>query len=315
MNLTNRQTTESYVSAKLDSSSLPSPKGSSFCWSLAAILKTLGKEISRVDVRGYSLSAFSIWAHPEQDIKLWQEPFAHLFFSQLLDALGVHGELLCLPDDTDDHLGYFLSHWASRVRTYLLEGIPVGVMEVWPESLWGIVTDWHPEQRVLKGYMPGRRGKITNRCWPKSLLLIGKKPVKPGSQPCLAETLRNVSRLGSNGLQRNDWASGLDAYLIWKDKAEEAFDYLVEEHSRLARNLAQARRHAASFLSRHADLGMQGTDRMMHSLARRYKRISEHLTEAAQAQRKLPFIRSLTYAIAEEEKALAMVDELLVRLD
>ncbi|MBD3284938.1 hypothetical protein GF359_01070 [candidate division WOR-3 bacterium] len=314
MNLKNKTGGE-ITSAKIDINSLPAQGGTSFCWCIASILRILGKDTHQSDVRGFSLSAFSIWAHPAKDIKLWREPCAHLFTTLLLDSLALKGELLNLPEGTRDHLGYFLHHWAGMVKTYLNEGIPLGAMEVWPESLWGIVTSWDPAQRVLKGYIPDSINEINNRCWPTKLLLIGKKPLRQGLKTPLKTTLRNVSALGSNRIRPGNWASGIDAYLVWRKNAAEGFDYNAGEHLNLASNLSEARKHAAFFLARHADLGVQGTDRMMCSLTRRYNKVSSYLSEAANAPGKQSFINSLTAAAAEEEKALALVDELLVRLD
>ena len=89
MNLENRTTMRESVSVNLDPRDLPAIEGSSFCWSLSAVLHSLGKDIPYADVSGFSLSAFSIWAHPVCGIKLWPEHYAHLFTPLLLDCLGI----------------------------------------------------------------------------------------------------------------------------------------------------------------------------------------------------------------------------------
>lgn len=300
---------------ELDCTQLPGQEGSSFCWSLAVILKVIGKDVHFSEVRGFSGSSFAIWANPGTSVRMWQESNSHIFYESLLHALGLSGELLSVPRVVNDSLSYFLDHWASRVSTFLAEGIPVAGMEVWPDELWGVITDWKPQDRILEGYVPGIATKLENSFWPTKILLIKKIWRQPFEETSFKIALRNASTLGAGKVDREGWVSGLDAYVLWRSRVEKDYKKESQDHIKLARNLAEARNHAASFLTRHADLRIEGASRMIHSLARRYKRISDHLSLAATSQDKLTFIHALTKALSEEEKALVLLDELGFRLD
>ncbi len=285
-----------------------------FCWSLQVVLRSLGIEKTIYELRGLSLNAFAIWAHPTEPIKLWKEANCHLFIDSLLRSLGLRGDLLHVPEGKHNLLDHFLHHWKGMLENNLQGGVPVAAYGVWPESPWGLITDWDDEERLLKGLIPGSRRKLVNTCWPAKILVMGRPTVSLGEKTSLHLLMRNATRLGENKISHDEWVSGVDAYLMWLTIAKKNYSREKNSHDDLARHLAGARKDAALFLSHHTNFHNSKTERMMLALARRYNRVSEYLNQAANAAGKRAFLQLITKAAAEEEKALAQFDELLIYL-
>ena len=294
---------------------LPEASECSFCWSLRAILHRLNVKAAPFDIRGFSLSAFAIWAHPSKPVRSWKEVNCDLFVESLLRILGLRGGLLCVPRSERDLLGHFIRHWKGRVENSLQAGVPVAASEVWPEYLWGIITDWDSKERFLKGLIPGVKHKLLNTCWPRKLLIVGGPAVSPRIKASLRVILRQAETLGANRIPQGKWISGLDAYLLWLERIAETYTREANHHINLARYLAEARNDAALFLSHHTNFHNTETERMMFALARRYKTVAERLKEAVTAPGERPFINAVTEAVGEEEKALVLLDELLFRIE
>lgn len=137
----------------------------------------------------------------------------------------------------------------------------------------------------------------------------------PRIKASLRLILHQAAKLGANRIPRGKWISGLDAYLLWRNRVAETYTHQANQHNDLARYLAEARNDAALFLSHHTDFHNTETERTMLALARRYRTVAEHLAEAVNAPGQRPFINAVTEAVSEEEKALVLLDELLFRIE
>jgi hypothetical protein len=294
---------------------LPKASECSFCWSVATVLQSLGIEVTISELCGFSLNAFAIWANASEPVKLWKEANCDLFVETLLRSLGLRGQLLSIPDDKQDLLGYFLYHWKGRLENSLQAGIPVAASGVWPQFLWGVITEWDEERRLIKGLIPGSNEELTNSCWPRKLLTICGPAVSPRIDAIFKVLLHQAKDLGANEVPQGKWVSGLDAYILWRELVIKQYTREPDQHADLASHLAQARKEATLFLSHHADFYNAKTERMMLALARRYNRIAGYLKEATSAPGERPFIAAITEALAEEEKALVLLEELLFYLE
>lgn len=290
---------------------LPRVSECSFCWSLALIFKKLKLKVATFDLRGMSLNAFKIWAHPREPVKLWKEAFCDLYVDLLLRCLGLRGELLTVAPDKHDLLDNFIHHWSGRVVDQLKTGIPVMAYGAWPSYAWGVITQWDERARLIKGLIPGHRKPITNDCWPSKLIMIGGYAVSPRPEVNLRMVLRQIENLGANRLNKSDWVSGIDAYVMWLDRINKFYTREREAHHNLAGQLSEARRQSAIFISHHCEFHTSETERMMLAAARRYNHASYSLSDAAESTGEKPFVEYLTEAMAEEEKALLLLEEIL----
>lgn len=294
---------------------LPKASECSFCWSVATVLQSLGIKVAEFELCGFSLNAFAIWANPAEPVKLWKEANCDLFVETLLRSLGLRGELLSIPDEKHDPLGYFLHHWKGRLENSLKAGIPVAACGVWPQCSWGVITAWDEKERLIKGVIPGSDEELINICWPLKLLMLCGPAVPPRIEAILKVLLHQARDLGTNNIPHGKWVSGLDAYILWKELAGKKFTQELDQHTDLASHLAQARKEATLFLSHHADFYNAKTERMMLAFARRYNRVAGYLKDAASAPGERPFIAAIAEALAEEEKALVLLEELLFYLE
>ena len=294
---------------------LPKASECSFCWSVATVLQSLGIEVPIFELCGFSLNTFAIWAHPTEPVKLWKEANCDLFVETLLRSLGLREELLSAPMDKNDLLEYFLHHWKGRLENSLQAGIPVAASGVWPQFSWGVITAWDEKKRLIKGVIPGSDEELTNTCWPRKLLMLYGPVVPPRIEAILKVLLHQARDLGANKVPQGKWVSGLDAYILWQELVRKKFTRELDQHTDLASYLAQARKEATLFLSHHADFYNAKTERMMLALARRYNRVAVYLKDAASSPGERPFIAAITEALAEEEKALVLLEELLFYLE
>lgn len=292
----------------------PSPTTSSFVWSIDTVLARLGIEVPVYDIRGFSLNAFAIWAHPDKPVELWSNANSDLFADSMLRSLGLRGELLSAPEKETDLWNYFLRHWSARVIENLKRGIPVVCSEAWSESSWGVITGWDSEKRTLMGYMPGRLTERVNECWPTKIFLIGGSAIPLPYETKIRIVLKQAFELASNHIKKSGWLSGIDAYVLWLENIKEYAKKAVH-HNRMAQCLAEARADAAKFLTHHAEFDSFEVGRMMITLAKRYSQASDNLKEAQNSQSSRPFLKAVTEAMKTEEKSLVLLEELLFRLE
>ncbi len=293
----------------------PEPVNCSFSWSVKTILTRLGLDIPVYEIRGFSLNAFAIWAHPDKPVTLWLDSNCDVFNETLLRSLGLRGELLKIPDKESDFLDYFIHHWSGRVMENLVRGVPVACTETWTSSTWGIITEWNKDKRILKGYVPSSGKVIVNDSWPRKILLIGGSAVALNADTSIRLVLKQAVDLASNRIGKTGWVSGIDAYILWLQKIKEAYSSNVADHSSFSQSIAESRKDAGRFLTHHADFHDSETERMMLSLAKRYHMISENLEEAGSAPGIKPFVSALTEAMRSEEKALLLLEELIFRTE
>lgn len=293
----------------------PEFTGCSFSWSIDIILSRLGLNVPFFDIRGFSLNAFSIWAHPEKPISTWPDSNSDLFSETLLRSLGLRGELLKIPDKEHDLLGYFIRHWSERVMENLVRGVPVASAAAWTSSTWGIITEWDKEKRILKGFIPNNEEKLANDSWPRKILLIGGKAVSLKHNASIRLILKQALELASNRIGKGKWVSGIDAFILWQQKISENYSRSALDHNTFSIYISESRRDAARFLTHHADFYDSDTERMMLSIAKQYKKVSENLKEATNSTSTKSFLDTTTEAVRAEEKALLLLEELSFRTE
>lgn len=294
---------------------IPSKLSCSFSWSIASMLTAMGLDVPASDIAGYSLNAFAVWAHPGVPVSQWAEEGCEMFTEFMFRSLSLRGEILSVPAYDYDLLHHFIRHWSARVQASLNASVPVAARGAWPDAVWGIITAWNKDKRVLKGRVPGHRRVSVNTCWPDKIVLAAGPALKPEPEIAVKWVLERAAALGGNRLEHEGWVSGIDAYVLWCNRIRDRFGEEEASHRNLARHIAEARRYATRFLTRHADMHEPGVERMMLALARHYDRSSAHLADAAYSGDKQDFVCEVTLSLAEEEKALVLTEEILFHLD
>lgn len=294
---------------------LPRESPCSFSWSIQALLGSLGSNVSSFEIQGYSLNAFAIWAHPHQPVKLWSEAFCDMFVEMLLRSLGLRGELLEVPPEERDLIGHFLNHWAARVEANLRAGVPVAACGAWTEAVWGIITSWDSSGRVIKGFIPGVEEEIENTSWPSKILVVAGSSVKPDTASNGKLVLGNILALGDNRFSKDSWVSGTDAYVLWRRRIAGQYSREQSEHIPYAHYLSLARSQASYFFTHIAGIFGGDVERLLLSVARRYHHSASYLQQASDAPAERAFLSSVTAALGEEEKAFALVEEVLFHLE
>jgi len=287
----------------------------SFCWSIRVVLSKSGIDIPSYEISGYSLNAFAIWVNSQLPLSLWSEGCCHLFAKSLFKAVGVRSELLSVPNKHSP-LDYLINHWSGRIEESLARGVPVAAQGLWPNSsyLWGLITDWDAGKRVLQGLSPNSKGFRENEAWPKKILIAAGTALTPNLRETMESTLLIASKLGANTYSASAWISGMDAYLLWLKYIKNNFSKEEKCHRILAKALSKARLGAACFISHHTVLSSPETEKMMLALAKRYQRIAQLLKDAYEAPGKQPFVNDIIAAMRQEEKALALLDEILFHI-